>query len=175
LCGIAEELAMRMSRLFCALLLCLAALPASASKSAPAWQGRGADGREIHFDPQHLRHPALLLFWATWCPYCEALMPYLQDVYNAAGRDKLDVYAIDIKDDGHPAATLRERHLTFTLVRDGDAIADAYGVEGTPGLFLVGKNGDIVYQRSGGDEPAQVEAKLRALLHLPASSGKRRH
>lgn len=158
-----------------ALLLCLAAAPAFAARPALAWQGRGADGHEIRFDPQHLRHPALLLFWATWCPYCEALMPSLQDVYNAAGRDKLDVYAIDIKDDGHPAATLRERHLTFTLVRDGDAIADAYGVEGTPGLFLVGKKGDIVYQRSGGDEPAQVEAKLRALLHLPASSGKRRH
>ncbi len=87
---------------------------------------------------------------------------------------KLDVYAIDIKDDGHPAATLRERHLTFTLVRDGDAIADAYGVQGTPGLFLVDAKGDIVYQRSGGDEPAQVEAKLRALLHLPTARGKRR-
>ena len=165
---------MRMSRLFCAFFLCLAALPAFASRPALAWQGKSADGREIRFDPHHLHHPALLLFWATWCPYCEALMPYLQDVYDAAGRSKLDVYAIDIKDDGHPAATLRERHLTFTLVRNGDAIADAYGVEGTPGLFLVDAKGQIVYRRSGGDEPAQVEAKLRTLLHLPAASGKHR-
>lgn len=165
---------MRMSRLLCALCLCLAALPAFASRPALAWQGKGADGRAIHFDPQHLQHPALLLFWATWCPYCEELMPYLQRVYDAAGQSKLDVYAIDIKDDGHPAATLRQRHLTFTLVRDGDAIADAYGVEGTPGLFLVDAKGDIVYQRSGGDEPAQVEAKLRALLHLPAAHAKHR-
>lgn len=165
---------MRMRRLLCALCLCLATVPASAARPALAWQGKGADGREIRFDPRHLHHPALLLFWATWCPYCEALMPYLQDVYNAAGRDKLDVYAIDIKDDGHPVATLRERHLTFTLVRDGDAIAAAYGVEGTPGLFLVNAKGDIIYQRSGGDEPARVEATLRALLHLPAARGKHR-
>ena len=165
---------MRMSRLLCALWLCLTVLPAVASRPALAWQGKAADGREIRFDPQHLQHPALLLFWATWCPYCEELMPYLQRVYDAAGKSELDVYAIDIKDDGHPEATLRERHLTFTLVRDGDAIADAYGVEGTPGLFLVDANGDIVYQRSGGDEPAQVETKLRALLHLPAAHGKRR-
>ena len=100
-------------------------------------------------------------------------MPYLQHVYAAAGPKKLDVYAIDIKDDGHPAATLRERHETFTLVRNGDAIADAYGVEGTPGLFLVDAKGDVVYQRNGGDEPAQVEAKLRKLLHLPAARAKR--
>ena len=155
-----------------ALLLCLAAAPAFAARPALAWQGKGADGREIRFDPRHLHHPALLLFWATWCPYCEALMPYLQDVYDVAGPARLDVYAIDIKDDGHPAATLRARHLTFTLVRDGDAIADAYGVEGTPGLFLVDARGDIVYQRSGGDAPARVEARLRVLLHLPAASGK---
>ncbi|MHB8448182.1 MAG: TlpA family protein disulfide reductase [Rudaea sp.] len=157
---------MRLGLRINALFLCLLAAPALASTHALAWQGKAADGHEIRFDPQHLHHPALLLFWATWCPYCEALMPYLQDVYNAAGRDRLDVYAIDIKDDGHPAATLRERHLTFTLVRDGDAIADAYGVEGTPGLFLVDTNGDIIYRRDGGGEPAKVEAALRARLHL---------
>lgn len=156
-----------------ALILCLAAAPALASTPALAWQGKGVDGRTITFDPQHLQRPALLLFWATWCPYCEELMPYLQRVYDAAGPKKLDVYAIDIKDDGHPAATLRERHETFTLVRDGDAIADAYGVEGTPGLFLVDTKGDVVYRRSGGDAPAQVEAKLRKLLRLPAVRAKR--
>ena len=156
------------------LLLCLSAVPAwaSAPTKALAWQGKGADGRTLDFDPQHLQRPALLLFWATWCPYCEALMPYLQKVYNAAGPKKLDVYAIDIKDeDGHPAETLRARRLSFTLVRDGDAIADAYGVEGTPGLFLVDARGDIVYERRGGDEPAKVETELRAKLHL----GKVRH
>ena len=93
-------------------------------------------------------------------------MPYLQKVADAAGRDKLDVYAIDIKDDGDPVATLRERKLSFTLVRDGDAIADQYGVKGTPGLFLVDEKGEIVYKRTGGDAPEKVEAALREKLRL---------
>jgi len=155
------------------LLACLSAVPvwAAAPTRATAWQGKGADGQLIRFDPQHLRRPALLFFWATWCPYCEAMAPYLQKVYDAAGRDKLDVYAIDIHDeDGHPAATLRQRHQTFTLVRDGDAIADAYGVRGTPGLFLVDAGGNIVYSLSGGGEPDKVEVQLRGLLHLSSSA-----
>src|SRR4051812_25131005 len=152
---------------FVAFVLALVACSAAFADPAPAWQGTGADGRKIVFDPQHLQRPAILFFWATWCPYCEALMPYVQKVYDAAGKDKLDVYAIDIKEDGDPVAVLRERKITFTLVRDGDPIAPLYGVKGTPGLFLVDTHGEIVYQRSGGDEPAAVESALRAKLGLP--------
>ena len=143
---------------------------AHAEDDAIAWQGKRADGTTVHFDPQHLPRPAILLFWATWCPYCEALMPHLQNVYDAAGKDKLDVYAIDIKEDGDPVKTLRERKLTFTLILDGDAIADQYAVKGTPGLFLVDTRGKIIYRRVGGDAPEKVEAALREKLHLPAQT-----
>ncbi len=148
-------------------LAVLLAIPAFAQERAIAWQGTGADGRAIHFDPDHLKRPALLLFWATWCPYCKALMPYLQKVDAAAGKQHLDVYAIDIKDDGDPVAELRARGQNFTLVRNGDSIADQYGVRGTPGLFLVDRKGDIVYHRVGGDAPEKVEVMLREKLGLP--------
>ena len=141
---------------------------AMAGDGAIAWQGVGADGKAIRFDPAELKRPAILLFWATWCPYCKALMPFVQKVADAAGHDRLDVYAIDIKEDGDadPVAELRDRHLSFTLVRDGDAIAELYGVKGTPGLFLVDVHGQIVYRRVGGDAPEKVEAALRDKLHL---------
>ena len=141
---------------------------AFAQGDAIAWQGKTANGGTVHFDPQRLKRPAILLFWATWCPYCEALMPYVQHVQDAAGKDRLDVYAIDIKEDGDPVKTLRERKLGFTLILDGDAIADQYAVKGTPGLFLVDASGKIIYRRSGGDAPEKVEAALREKLHLAA-------
>jgi cytochrome c biogenesis protein CcmG/thiol:disulfide interchange protein DsbE len=162
-----EENRMSFKYRFVAILLSLSFCASAFAATAPAWQGHGADGKTITFDPQHRQRPAILFFWATWCPYCEALMPYVQKVYDAAGKDKLDVYAIDIKEDGDPVATLRDRKITFTLVRDGDPIAPLYGVKGTPGLFLVDTHGEIVYQRSGGDEPAAVESALRAKLGLP--------
>ena len=141
---------------------------AHAQEHASAWRGVGLDGKPIRFDPHSLQRPAILLFWATWCPYCKALMPHVQNVADAAGHDHLDVYAIDIKedDDADPAAELRARKLSFTLVRNGDAIADQYGVKGTPGLFLVDGHGNIVYKRIGGDTPEKVEGALREQLHL---------
>ncbi|MBS0582770.1 MAG: TlpA family protein disulfide reductase [Proteobacteria bacterium] len=159
---------LRIPAFFLALGAALSVPSAFAADAAIAWQGKGADGKTIRFDPQHLRRPAILLFWATWCPYCEALMPYVQRVLDAAGKDRLDVYAIDIKEDGDPVKTLRERKLGFTLIVDGDAIADQYAVRGTPGLFLVDTHGKVVYRRSGGDAPEKVEAALREKLHLAA-------
>ena len=163
---------MRMRFWISTLLFCLVTSPLLAQDRATAWEGKGADGAMIHFDPQHLPRPAILLFWATWCPYCKALMPYVQKVYDAAGGDKLDVYAIDFKDDGDPATELRERGQSFTLVRDGDAIAEQYGIKGTPGLLLVDVKGDIVYKRTGGDAPEKVEAMLREKLGLSATATK---
>lgn len=159
---------LRIPAFFLALGAALSVPSAFAADAAIAWQGKGADGKTIRFDPRHLRRPAILLFWATWCPYCEALMPYVQRVLDAAGKDRLDVYAIDIKEDGDPVKTLRERKLGFTLIVDGDAIADQYAVRGTPGLFLVDTHGKVVYRRSGGDAPEKVEAALREKLHLAA-------
>ena len=149
------------------MLLCLIALPSIAADRALAWEGKGADGKTIRFDPAHRTRPAILLFWATWCPYCEKAMPTLQTIYDEAGKNRLDVYAIDIKDDGDPVKTLKERKQTFTLILDGDSIADLYHVKGTPGLFLVDEHGDIAYHADTSD-PAKIGAALRERLHLPA-------
>lgn len=151
----------------CAVLLLVCSGTSQAQERATAFEGIGADGNAVRFDPDHRTAPAILLFWATWCPYCEALMPHLQKVYEAAGKKNLDVYAIDIKDDGDPIATLKKRGLTFTLVLDGDPIAEQYHVKGTPGLFLVDAKGVVVYHPTSG-EPDAMEAALREKLHLPA-------
>ncbi|MEO7325680.1 MAG: TlpA disulfide reductase family protein [Dokdonella sp.] len=151
------------------LALFLLAVPAMAQERAIAWEGVGADGKPVRFDPDHLQRPAVLLFWATWCPYCKALMPHLQKVYDDAGKANLDVYAIDIKDDGDPVAELSERGQTFTLIRDGDLIADQYDVKGTPSLLLVDAKGNVIYRRVGGDAPEKVETLLREKLALKSA------
>ncbi len=160
----------RIIGLFFSGLVVLLSASAQSVQHASSFDGRGASGEIIRFDPDHLQRPVILLFWATWCPYCKALMPHIQTVYDAAGEQRVEVLAIDIKDDGDPAAELKARHMTFTLVRDGDTIAEQYGIKGTPGVLLIDIHGDIVYRRIGGDAPEAVEAALRDHLGLAPSS-----
>ena len=39
--------------------------------------------------------PAIVLFWASWCPYCKALMPPLAKIADKYGRDRIAVVAVD--------------------------------------------------------------------------------
>jgi thiol-disulfide isomerase/thioredoxin len=111
----------------------------------PGFELQRADGNEFRY-PDDLAGPTIILFWATWCPYCKALMPHLQSILDEYP-GQLQVLALSIRDDGDPAATLAEYGFDFTLFTAADAVAEAWGVKGTPGLFLADADGRIVFDR----------------------------
>lgn len=119
---------------------------------APGWTLTSPQGQVFRY-PEDLDRPAIVFFWATWCPYCKALMPHLQsilDEYGGATR----VLAITIREDGDPAAVLAEHGYAFEWLGDGDAVAESWGVRGTPGLFLADASGQVRFSRAwlGADE-----------------------
>jgi hypothetical protein len=84
-------------------------------------------------------------------------MPHLQSILDEyPGR--VQVLALSIKDDGDPAAVLAEYGFDFTLLTAADDVADAWGVKGTPGLFLADGGGRIVFDRMRIPPPAQPES-----------------
>jgi thiol-disulfide isomerase/thioredoxin len=95
-----------------------------------------ADGHSVTLSQEVKKQTAILLFWATWCPYCKARMAQLQSVRLEFGPE-LEILAIDIQEDGDPVAFLDQAAYDFTLLPDGDAVADLYGVSGTPAVFIV--------------------------------------
>jgi len=127
--------------LIAALLATLRAGTASADEQmiAPDWTLATPSGREITLSEEVDDQTTIVLFWATWCPYCKALMPHLQSIRLEYGND-VKVLAISIKDDGDPVAFIESAAYDFTLLPNGDSVADLYDVRGTPGLFVVDQN-----------------------------------
>ena len=103
--------------------------------------------------PDDLQRPTIVFFWATWCPYCKALMPHLQSILDEFP-GQVDVVALTIREDGDPAALLAEYGYDFRLVENADAAAAAWGGKGTPGLFLADADGRIVFDRMRLPAPA---------------------
>jgi peroxiredoxin len=55
--------------------------PIAPGSEAPAFVAREVNGSAYRFDPAHLKHPVLLIFYrGGWCPYCNAHLHDLQSV-----------------------------------------------------------------------------------------------
>jgi len=104
--------------------------------TAPNWTLQTPDGTSVELAEVSRNKPQIILFWATWCPYCKALMPHLQSIRYEFG-DSIGVLAISIMEDGDPQTYLEEAGQDFTLLLDGDAVAERYGIAGTPGVIIV--------------------------------------
>lgn len=102
---------------------------------APAFKLADVNGVDVSLPKTH-EGVDIYVFWASWCPYCKALLPHLQSIVMEYG-DDVHVYALHIRDDTDPAAYLGEQGFDFTNLPDADPVMEAYGVRATPGLFLV--------------------------------------
>jgi thiol-disulfide isomerase/thioredoxin len=135
-------------------IACLSILagPAMAEKivagmPAPAWTMETDDGTEVSFPEDAQGDASILLFWATWCPYCKAVMPYLDKIVDDYAEHGVQVFAIDFKDDGDPVAVIEELGYDFVVLPLGDLVADDYGVFSAPGILVVDRDGMVVYRR----------------------------
>jgi len=129
-----------MRRLFIVLLLnaVLAGTAAAGEpRVAPDWTLQAAEGQPVTLSEVAAERPAVLLFWATWCPYCKALMPHLQSIDLEYG-DRIEVLAINFRDDkGDPVGFIKDAGYDFTLLTDGNEVAELNGIWSTPGVLIV--------------------------------------
>lgn len=130
--------------------------------TAPDWTLEDADGEPVNLYRVGKGKVSVILFWATWCPYCRALMPRLQALAERYRERGVKFFALNIWEDGDPAAYMREHGYTFRLLPGAEAAAAAYGVEGTPGLFVLDGRQQVIYRRIRGtsDDDAQANTAL---------------
>lgn len=119
---------------------------------APSFSLKSAVGETVQLPREH-DGVDIYLFWATWCPYCQRLMPHLQSIEDEYG-EKVKIFAINFRDDGKPLAYMEEHGFEFVLLPEGDDVAKRYGMHGTPGLVLVDGDGHIRFNLYELHEPA---------------------
>ncbi|MBT8078313.1 MAG: TlpA family protein disulfide reductase [Gammaproteobacteria bacterium] len=147
---------MRVTRVilaFAALSLSPAVPGAVEGDEAPAWSAVTFDGSDLTFPAAAAGQPSIILFWATWCPYCKALMPYLEDIREQYESHGVRVFAINIKEDDDPQAFAAGHDYEFVYLLNGDDIATRYSVRFTPGLMVVDRNNKIVFRRKSTELP----------------------
>ena len=124
-------------------------------EAAPAWVGSDVRGDAISFPEVTDGNPSVVVFWATWCPYCKAFMPYLEEIQNDYAAEGVQIVAINAKERGigDPVAYIDSLGFPVVGVLDGDAIADAYDIQFIPGLMVIDGSGVVSYRRASTDLP----------------------
>ena len=141
--------------------------------AAPTWTGTNlADGQTLSFPALLEDKPAVLVFWATWCPYCKAFMPYAGQIQADYKEYGVHIVTFNAKErgEGDPLAYVQSLDFPMVAIADADAIAELYGVKYIPGLMVVDGSGHFRYLRGWTDLPAgksvaeQWDGEVRAAL-----------
>ncbi|NVJ51676.1 MAG: TlpA family protein disulfide reductase [Gammaproteobacteria bacterium] len=114
----------------------------------------------------------VLVFWATWCPYCKKLLPgieRLQQKYQAEG---LKVIAVNVMEDGDPKAYIEQYGYSFTVALEGDAIMNNFMVPATPTIAILAPNNQWHDHMNVSDPNSlKLENSIRRALGLEPLAG----
>ena len=127
------------------------------------WRGRDlvADGTpapdlalrdlqgNLHRLSDYRGRPVMLHFWATWCGVCRQEFGALNAVEAARG----DALLLAVAEDGDDGAALRsfvkERGLTYPVLRGSDSVSRQWGITVFPTTFYLDREGRIVTHQMG--------------------------
>jgi len=100
------------------------------------------------FDLRSLRgQPAVIHFWATWCPVCELEQGSIDSL--AAAYPFISV-AMQSGKRGDVIAYLKAQEVDYPVVNDPDGLlARRYGVSGVPATFILNSEGKVAFVTRG--------------------------
>jgi len=137
----------------------------------PDFLGKDNNGDIVSLK-DHKGKIVVISFWASWCSPCIKELPILENIQNKVGIDKVKVIAVNFKEDRKKYNKVKKllSSLNLTLTHDKrGAIGKKFGVEAIPNLFIVGKNGELVFHEIGyGD--ASIDKIVEVLNQQLSSS-----
>jgi peroxiredoxin len=140
-----------------------------AGHPAPDFALPQLEGTDVSLATMHGK-VVLLNFWATWCGACRSEMPSLEKLYrNFHSYRDFAVLTVNIDQRGKPAVAqfITTSRYDFPVLLDAsNATSIAYGVSGIPSTFVIGRDGQIIWNCVGAldwSNPAIRDA-LRKLL-----------
>lgn len=143
---------------------------------------RDFDGKVVSLDDERFNDKVVLVdIWATWCTPCWVALPFIvqmQDTYRDSG---LEVVSIAFEEGDTPEArsvkvrqAIAKKGINYPVLDGGgNDIEDIFAVVptirkdfNTPTLILLGRDGKVVYSKSGFSptEKEEIEAEINTAV-----------
>lgn len=116
----------------------------------------------------------LVEFWTRECINCIHVLPHTKALHDAYAKDGLVVVGVhtpEFEEERDPAAlqaALDRYGIMWPVAVDNESrIWNAYGNRFWPAIYLIDRNGRVVYRHYGEGDYEQTERRVRALLGKP--------
>ena len=132
----------------------------------PGFSLPGLNGDKARFPADYLGQVVVIRFWADWCPFCKGEMTALEPVYQDLRGQGLHILAVNVRQDAKTAADfVAKLGISYaTLLDTSGEVARAYGVQGLPTTFLVGRDGTLHSRILGESTPELTRRLVTELL-----------
>ena len=138
----------------------------SVSRTAPPFSLKDTNGN-IYSSTQLAGKPAVINFFATWCPPCREEIPGFVEVYNKHKENGFEMIGISLDTDTREnlPGFLMSNKIGYKVLFGDLATARAYGgVSALPTTFFVGKDGEIKNVHVGYMDKDAFDKEVRKLL-----------
>lgn len=155
------------------LLLAQLTLAESAPKLgdlAPNWVLADTDGQAVSLYQQaEAGSTTVMVFFATWCRNCNALMPSLEKLRTSLQGKPVAFFLMNVWEDPGPEALDKRYSTEIPILLRADHVARRFGVASTPGIVVVGPDKRVIYEGGAGRPAEQTALELTTLFDLPAA------
>jgi peroxiredoxin len=128
-----------------------------------------AEGQDVSL-ADYRGKPVVMIFWASWCPYCRKEMPLLENLYQEHADQGLVVLGVNLlgskgETQERALAFAEDNNLTFPILFDVDGeVFRHYRGRGVPNLLFVDRQGVIVANHPGAVGAQDLEALIQQLV-----------
>ena len=135
-------------------------LPAAATK------GVDTDGKLFQLS-DYKGQVVLLDFFANWCPWCKRMYPFERQLVERYKDQPFALLGVSVDNQKILERLVQDGTVTWRSWADGEAgpIAESWGVESYPNLYLIDHNGVVRKHFRGSPTEKDLENAIAALLN----------
>ncbi len=105
-------------------------------------------GAQVSLDKYKGKHPVLLFFWTTWCPYCRQEIKHLNQMNAELKKESVNAFAVNIGESSYKVNRFfKDYALKISVLLDTDSsFSEKQDISGVPTYIMFNKKGAEVYR-----------------------------
>lgn len=120
-------------------------------RPAPDFTLETLSGEKVNMTQLRDGKPALIFFWATWCPHCRGQLQALTQKHHDIEQKGIKIILVDVGESPREVeAYVKAYDITLDVFLDQEAaLAEQYHIIGVPTFFFVNKEGLVTAVKHG--------------------------